>query len=135
MNEIAEALRERALDTVFGLELPEIEDVVDAQEQMLIHIPVAFRDYLLSCSDVIYGHFEPVTINDPSSHTYLPEVAAEAWERGLPREYLPLCIHNDDVFCVAEDDKVLLWHEGEEEPEEVCEDVWAWIRDYWLAKA
>ncbi|WP_096084929.1 SMI1/KNR4 family protein [Agaribacterium haliotis] len=135
MNEIAETLRERAEDCAFGLELPELEAVVEAQEELLIHIPPIFRDYLLSCSDIIYGHVEPVTIADASSHTHLPELAAELWQLGLPRELIPLCRCGAQVYAVAQDDVVWLWREGEEEAEEFCDDVWHWVRDVWLAGA
>ncbi|WP_370979804.1 SMI1/KNR4 family protein [Agaribacterium sp. ZY112] len=132
MNEIAEQLREQALDTAFGLELPELEDVVEVQEEILIHIPPIFRDYLLYCSDVIYGTLEPVTVNDANSHTYLPEVAAEAWAQGMPRDLIPMCRDGHQVYCIDQEDKVYLWQEGNEEAEEVCEDMWHWVRDYWL---
>ena len=34
---------------------------------------------------VVYGSLEPVTVTDPQSHTYLPEVAANAWDAGVDR--------------------------------------------------
>lgn len=132
INEIAQILREKSLSTAFPLSLATIDDIIDAQEAILIHIPIEFRDYLLHCSDVIFGNLEPVTVADPMSHTYLPEVAAEAWSQGMPREYVPLCKIDGGVYCVNEDDTVFLWHEGEDEPEEVGENIWAWVRDVWL---
>lgn len=131
INEIAEMLAERSLDTAFPLELPTMDDIIEAHEVMLISVPVDFRDYLLHSSNVIYGRLEPVTVADPNSHTYLPEVAAEAWGKGMPREYIPLCVDGDNVYCVAEDGEVFLW-EGEDECEPVAEDVWQWARDVWL---
>lgn len=132
MNEIAEILKSRSIKTAFPLELPEVEDIVNAQEEILIHIPVQFRDYLLHCSDVIYGQFEPVTIADPLSHTHLPEVAAEAWARGMPREYIPICKHDEQYYCVDEDDSIYLWSSEDQDPEPICDSIWAWVRDIWL---
>jgi len=132
MNEIAEKLRDLTVETAFPLALPEIEDVVDVQEELLIHIPTAFRDYLLSCSDVIYGTYEPVTIADSSSHTYLPEMAAEAWEQGLPRDLIPLCQQHNGYYAIAQDDSVFFWHSSSDEVEEISEDIWSWVRDVWL---
>ncbi len=133
INEIAEELQERSIDTAFPLELPTLEDIVEVQEEILIHIPPNFRDYLLHCSDVIYGKLEPVTVTDNHSHTYLPEVAAEAWERGMPREYIPLCQMGESYYCIGDDDTVYLWQTTEEEPEEISENIWHWVRDIWLA--
>lgn len=131
-NEIAEALIESSIETAFPLELPEMDDIVDAQEALLIHIPADFRDYLLECSHVIYGSLEPVTVADPNSHTFLPEVAAEAWERGMPRQYIPLCQSGENYYCVEEDGTVYLWEPGHESPEEAAENIWFWVRDVWL---
>ena len=131
INEIAEMLAEQAVDTVFPLELPTMDQLIEAQEAMLISVPVDFRDYLLHSSNVSYGSLEPVTIADANSHTFLPEVAAEAWANGLPREFIPLCRDGEKIYCVAEDGEVMLWCEGEE-PESVVDDVWQWVRDVWL---
>ncbi len=133
-NEIAEQLQAASIPTAFPLALPELEEIVDVQEELLIHIPPAFRDYLLNCSNVIYGSLEPVTIADPSYHTYLPEVAAEAWDRGLPRELVPLCQDGDNYFAIAQDDTVHLWTSEDEQLEETSEDIWGWVRDTWLTR-
>lgn len=55
---------------------------MEIQEQILIHLPHGLREFLLTVSDVVYGHLEPVTASDPNSHTYLPEVTATAWDQG-----------------------------------------------------
>jgi len=131
-NEIADSLIEVNLETAFPLELPDMDDIVEAQEALLIHIPLDVRDYFLNCSHVIYGSLEPVTLADPNSHTYLPEVAAEAWSQGMPREYVPVCQQNNDYYCADEDGVIYLWHAGEDEPEHVADNIWYWVRDVWL---
>lgn len=131
-NEIADALLDANLETAFPLELPDMDDIVEAQEALLIHIPLDVRDYLLNCSHVIYGNLEPVTLADPNSHTYLPEVAAEAWSKGMPREYVPICQVGADYYCVDEDGIIYLWQAGEEMPEQVADNIWYWVRDVWL---
>ncbi|WGO96996.1 SMI1/KNR4 family protein [Saccharophagus degradans] len=131
INEIAEILAARSLKTAYPLELPTMDDIVEAHEAMLISVPADFRGYLLHSSNCIYGRLEPVTVADRNSHTYLPEVAAEAWSRGMPREMIPLCVDGDNVYCVAEDGEVFLW-EGDDDMESVAEDVWQWVRDVWL---
>lgn len=133
MNTIATLLRERSLQTAFPLELPELEDIIEAQEAMLIRIPVEMRDYMLTSSDAIYGSMEPVTVADKNSHTYLPEVAAQAWADGMPRELLPLCANGEQIYCVDEEGSVFEWCISMgEDCQPVCDDVWQWIRDIWL---
>ncbi|WP_121495376.1 SMI1/KNR4 family protein [Teredinibacter purpureus] len=131
INEIAEMLAEHAQETAFPLELPTMDQLVEAQEAMLISVPVEMRDYLLHSSNVIYGHLEPATLADPNSHTYLPEMAAEAWDKGMPRELLPLCVDGESVYCVAEEGEVFLW-EGNDDLLAISDDVWQWVRDVWL---
>ena len=109
MEEVIEQLRELNEPVPVPLELPEEETLVEIQEQILIHLPFALREFLLQVSDVVYGRLEPVTASDPQSHTYLPEVAATAWSLGVPREFVPLCEDQGNYYVVEEDGTVLLW--------------------------
>lgn len=134
INEISQLLSERAEKQTFPLDKPTLDDLVEVNEAMLISVPPVFREYLLSSSHQLYGRLEPVTIADPGSHTYLPEVAAQAWALGMPREYIPLCQDSSNIYCVAQDDTVLIWNEAlGDELEEVSTNVWEWVRDIWLA--
>ena len=83
---------------------------------------------------LVYGHLEPVTASDPQSHTYLPEVAANAWDAGLPRYLVPLCQDGRDYYAVDPEGEVFLWREetGEVDEGETWESVWHWVRDVWL---
>lgn len=133
MEEVIEELRERNEPVPVPLELPDEETLVDVQEQILIHLPYALREFLLTVSDVVYGRLEPVTAADPHSHTYLPEVAASAWDIGLPRHLVPLCVDGDLYYCVEPDGTVLLWDAAVAEfVDESWETVWHWARDVWL---
>ncbi len=134
MEEVIEQLRELNEPVPVPLELPEEETLVDIQEQILIHLPFALREYLLQVSDVVYGRLEPVTAADPQSHTYLPEVAATAWPLGVPREFVPLCEDRGNYYVVEDDGTVLLWEADTTEinEDETWESVWHWVRDVWL---
>ena len=134
MEEVIEQLRELNEPVPVPLELPEEETLVEIQEQILIHLPYALREYLLQVSDVVYGRLEPVTASDPQSHTYLPEVAATAWSLGVPREFVPLCEDQGNYYVVEEDGTVLLWEADTTEinEDESWESVWHWVRDVWL---
>ena len=133
MEEIIEELREKNEPVPVPLELPEEDQLVEIEEQLFIDIPFVFREFLLTVSDVVYGSLEPVTVTDPQSHTYLPEVAANAWDAGVDRSLIPICQDGDDYYCVEEDGTVVLWSAEEElVTEETWESVWHWARDVWL---
>lgn len=99
MEEVIEQLRELNEPVPVPLELPDEETLVEIQEEILIHLPFELREFLLKVSDVVYGRLEPVTASDPQSHTYLPEVASVAWDRGLPRDLVPLCQDGRDYYA------------------------------------
>ena len=131
MDEIVDELRERNEPVPVPLELPEDDDIVLVEEQILISVPAEFRAFLLEVSDVVYGALEPVTVADPSSHTYLPEVAATAWSMGFPREMIPLCEIPGGYYGVTQDQDVVVWRNGTLE-EETWNSVWDWVREIWL---
>lgn len=131
MEDVVDQLRESAIPTAAYLELPTEDDLVLIEEEILLPIPRAVKSFLLQVSDVIYGSLEPVTAADPGSHTHLPEVTANAWANGLPREYMVLCQAREDYYCVSADGEILFWQDGEL-TDETWEDVWDWAENVWL---
>ncbi len=131
MNEIADRLHELSLSVSVPLELPELEDIVLVEEQLMIGLPADFREFLMEVGDVVYGSVEPVTIMDASVHTYLPEVTALAWDRGIPRDLIPVCAVDENYYCVAEDGEISYW-ENFQQSEQQWNDIWEWARDIWL---
>ncbi len=131
MQEMIDELHEVAEQVPVPLELPEHDQVVDAQEQILMPLPADFREFLMEATDVIFGSLEPVTVADPSSHTYLPEVTSTAWSVGMPREMIALCESRDGYYCVAQDGEIKLWRDGDYDAE-TWENIWYWVRDVWL---
>lgn len=135
MEDVVELLREHNQPVPVPLELPTDDDLLDVQEQILINLPHELREFLLEVSDVVYGHLEPVTASDPQSHTYLPEVAATAWDLGLPRHLVPLCQEGERYFAVEPEGEVVLWSLAEDGYlDDSWESVWHWARDYWLGQ-
>ncbi len=108
MEEVIEQLREANEPVPVPLELPDEDQLVEIEEQLFINIPFVFKEFLLTVSDVVYGSLEPVTCTDPHSHTYLPDVAANAWDAGVPRDLIPLCQDGESYYCVEEDGTVVL---------------------------
>ncbi|WP_066012959.1 SMI1/KNR4 family protein [Endozoicomonas atrinae] len=131
MEDVIEELRERALDVSVPLELPDEDQLVEVEEQILISLPYELREFLLQVSDVIYGSIEPVTVTDPQSHTYLPEVAANAWAEGLPRELIPICECDGEYYGISEEGEVVRWADGEV-TDDSWPSIWLWARDIWL---
>lgn len=131
MEDIIEELRERALVVPVPLELPDEDQLVEIEEQILVPLPWEFREFLLQVSDVIYGSLEPVTVTDPHSHTYLPEVAATAWAMGLPRELIPVCEYRSEIYGISEEGEVVRWADGAV-TDDSWPSIWHWVRDVWL---
>ena len=70
MNELVDELREKNEDRFGSVELPDLDLLVEIEEQILISLPKELKELLLNVSDVIYGSIEPVTASDPQLHTY-----------------------------------------------------------------
>ena len=131
MEEVVDQIRESALATAAFLELPNEDELVLVEEEILLPIPREMRSFLLQVSDVVCGSLEPVTVADPGAHTLLPEVTSVAWSIGLPRELMVVCQTGDDYYCIAQDGEVQFWQNGEI-AEQTWEDIWQWAEEVWL---
>ena len=130
-EEILERLHGLSEHVVSPLELPDEDQVVQVEEQLLLPIPRDFRHYLLNASDVIYGHLELATVSDPNMYTYLPDMAANAWAIGLPRYMLPICETLKGYYCIDQDGLVCLWELGTFKDDQ-WDTLWEWITEIWL---
>lgn len=131
MEDVIEALIEGQEVVPIPLTLPDDELLVEIQEQLLIHLPSDYKEFLLLVSDVVYGSIEPATVTDPQSHSYLPELAAQAWSLGLSRELIPICQVGNDYYCIEQDGSVVFWHQ-QEITEEPWDSIWQWAKEVWL---
>ena len=132
MEDLIEEIRRCNQKVPVPLELPDMDDIIDAEEQIVVSLDMEHRRFLLEVSDVVYGRLEPVTVADPNSHTYLPEVAAVAWSLGVPRDLIPLCEDNGNYYCTNEVGEVVYWADGELTDEEPWTSVWQWAEYVWL---
>lgn len=133
MEDVIELLREQSENIPVPLELPEEEDLVLIEEELFLPLPFEFREFLLKVSDVVYGTIEPVTVADPQSHTYLPEVAAMAWSLGVSRELIPLCETANGYYCVSPEGEVSFINPDTGEiGEDEWPSIWHWVKDVWL---
>jgi len=131
MEDIIESLRERNQEVLIALELPDEDQLVLVEEEILIGLPDEYKGFLLEVSDVICGSVEPATAADSTSHTYIGELAATAWNDGLPREFIPVCQHNDIFYCIDEDGEITEWIDGEF-TDQTWSGIWMWAKDIWL---
>lgn len=133
MEDVIELLREQSEDVPVPLELPDEEDLVVIEEELFLPLPFEFREFLLKVSDVVFGSIEPVTVTDPQSHTYLPEVAAMAWSLGISRELIPLCEVSTGYYCVTPEGEVSLINpDTGEVGEDEWPSIWHWVKEVWL---
>ncbi|MCL6271543.1 SMI1/KNR4 family protein [Sansalvadorimonas sp. 2012CJ34-2] len=132
MEDVIELLRERSEDIPTPLELPEDDDLVLVQEQILIHLPDEYKIFLKEVSDVVCGSLEPATVTDENSHTYLPEMTSIAWDIGMPRELITICEAPDGYYCIEQDGVVRFWDRDEGLTEDEWPTIWHWARDIWL---
>ena len=70
MEEILELLREHNESVPVPLELPDDDQLIQIEEEILLPIPRDIKEYLLEASDVVYGSLEPVTAADRNSLTW-----------------------------------------------------------------
>lgn len=131
MEDIIEALIEGSEAVPIPLTLPDDELLVEIEEQILISLPSEYKEFLLEVSNVIYGSIEPATVTDSQSHTYLPELAAFAWDIGLSRELIPICQVGNDYYCIEQDGTVVFWFQQNID-EESWDSIWQWAKEVWL---
>lgn len=134
MEDIIEQLQELCEDVPVPLDLPEEDDLLEVEESLLLPIHPSLRTYLLEASDTVYGGLEPVTVADRQSHTYLADVTAQAWEEGMPREYMVVCEVAEGFYCINhEDGEIQFWsrREGDFDKQQ-WDTLWDWIEDVWL---
>ena len=89
MQEIIDKLRAAAQVVPVPLDLPDEDQLLDIEEALPNFATQKPASFLLTVSDLVIGSLEPATAADPHSHTYLADMAASAWEQGLPRHLLP----------------------------------------------
>ncbi len=133
MNDIISELRKLNETVPCPLVLPDEDALLTVEEELLIRLPVDLREYLLLASDVVYGSLEPVTAADPHSHTYLPDVAATAWEMGVPRAYIPICKVEENYFCRTLEGPIVYWANGKD-TKQTWDSIWHWIEKVWMQK-
>ena len=133
MNEIVDELREKNQDRFNSVELPDEDQLVVIQEQLLLHLPADLKDFLLNVSDVVYGSIQPATVTDEHAASHLPEMTFIGWDRGMPREYIAICEYLDGYYFIAQEGFIGTWSPAKGVDEKVHWDsIWHWCEEVWL---
>jgi hypothetical protein len=131
--EIAQAiaeLRVRNEPVPEPLRLPTENEVAAAERGLGVKFPPDYRRYLLEASDVVFSTKEPCVLTLSGSYLDLVTVGREAWQLGVPRDWLAFCEDNGDYFCLV-GDSVRYWsHNGE--TDEQWPDLGSWIDQVWI---
>ena len=131
MQDVIDLLQENSIDIPVPLELPDDDDLIVIEEELLLPLPYEYKEFLLTVSDVVYGSFEPATASDACSHTHLPELASQAWDLGISRELIPICKHRGNYYCLQQDGSIQ-FYENLQATEEEWSSIWHWAKDVWL---
>lgn len=123
--------REQWQYSASGEELPDQDQLIDAEEMLLIRIPRPMRAFLLWLSDLQPVGWELVTCHDPFLHSYLPEVTALAWDEGLPRYLIPLAFNASSYAAVDDSAAVHIWSKQLKEAVDQFDSIESWIETGW----
>ena len=112
------------------LRLPTEDEVSRAEQDLGIAFPPDYRRFLLEASDVVFSTKEPCRVTPGSGYRHLVTTAREAWEVGVPRDWLPFCEDNADYYCLY-GNTVRYWsHNGT--TDEQWPDLGTWIGEVWI---
>ena len=113
--------------------LPSEDEIRATEKQLGIEFPADYHHYLLKASDVTYSTKEPCVITWGPGFRDLVTTAKEAWELGVPRNWLPICEDNGDYYCL-DGDTVRYWsHNGT--TDEHWPDLGTWIIEVWIGES
>ena len=131
MDDILEQLLEKSESVPVPLEPATEEAVLEAEELIFLPLPKDYREFLRHAAHLCIGRLEPCQVSDPAAHTYLAEVAAQAWDVGLDRHVFPICEDSGAYYCMTPEGQVQYWDMGDY-AETTWESIWHWAEDIWL---
>ena len=131
LEKTIQKLREVNEEVPIPLRLPTDEEILNAEITLNKKFHPDFKKYLKEASDVTFGALEPLVVVSGDDRLFLPLVANEAWDYGLPKDLLPICEDNGDYFAIDDNGQVHYWsHNGA--TEEKWTDLSTWIKEIWL---
>lgn len=113
-------------------DLPDDYLIENYEKEMGNAFPEDYKIFLKEASDSVFGGKEALMLTSARNHPReLIVTAKEAWNMGVPREWIPICEDNGNYYCVLNSGEVRYWsHDG------VSEENWPtvgdWIKDVWI---
>lgn len=130
LSDAIEQLRPLNEPVPLPLRLPTEAEVRAAEEALGQSFQPDYRRFLLEASDVVFGTLEPCLVTVDAGYRDLVPTAQDAWDLGVPREWLPICEDNSDYYCLDET-RVRFWsHDGA--TDESWPDLATWIIEVWI---
>lgn len=112
--------------------LPSPYEIAAAEARLGLEFEPDFQRFLADAGDVVVGTLEVARVTPDAGHLDLVETAEEAWEAGVPREWLPFCEDNGNYYCLVAR-TVRYWaHDGM--TDEAWPDIATWIVDVWIGE-
>lgn len=112
--------------------LPDDELLNDYEKELGFKFPLDYRYFLKEASDSVLNGKDSLraTIGRDSPRELIIN-ANEAWEQGVPRDWLPFCEDNGNYYCLAECGEVRFWsHDGPSD--ENWPSLAVWIKRVWI---
>ena len=100
MEEVIEQLRELNEPVPVPLELPDDDLLVEIEEQLLINLPFGLRANSPAGQRCHLWTPRAGHRYRPAVAYLSPEVAANAWDAGVPRDLIPICRDGRDYYVV-----------------------------------
>lgn len=115
--------------------LPGDEQLDLGEAELGLPFPQDYRYFLKTASDTVFSNIDCLRVTpDRSSRDELTHAAAEAWQWGVPRDWLPFAEDNGDYFCLTRSGEVRFWdHNGPST--ERWPNLAAWIQEVWIGGA
>lgn len=132
INEVINKLRELNEQVPSPFQLPTKKEISEVELELENTFSSDYKKFLLEASDVVVGCLEPCTIVPKNSHTFIVNVAKEAWTKmNVPKNLLPICEDNGNYYCLNNINEVVYWsHDGISE--EKWTDLASWIKEVWI---
>lgn len=102
------------------------------EEKLNFKFPKDYRYFLKEASDSILNGKDALRVTyKEDSPRELIVAAHEAWDMGVPNNWLPICEDNGDYYCITKSGEIKYWsHDGSSD--ETWPDLATWIERVWI---
>ena len=131
MDKVIRKLRKLNEPVPKPLRLPTKDEIIAIENVLGVNFHSDYVRFLLEASDVVYGVLEPATVYKDSGHTYIVNIAKNAWDIGVPKSLLPIAEDNGDFYCMNQAGEISFWSQ-DGSADESWNNLEDWINDVWI---